>query len=280
MLRLLGKKPIRLRVRIAADFTGLDRLQAALTDLTDNPVMLERLLQQAVADTLLESWRKRFLDRLPDALNMERVSESRSPATGPELALARQTLAEASRELTQAQLDGQTTASAKRKVAKAERALMKVTAPRGGPGALSTGQFRPLALQVLRVLSEVSASTQGDTVSIGLGHLPTLEAIKTPSATPMLTGHDTGSAFNTLWKHLEFGTGAYASNRAWNAGAPTRLASGGWWYGPRKGFGIQLKGSKGVHAIVDPATGVPYMQDALRFEHVFDTLLTKKLLGK
>ena len=57
------------------------------------------------------------------------------------------------------------------------------------------------------------------------------------------------------------------------------MKAGGWWYGPRKGFGVQLKGSKGVHAVFDPANGVPYMADALRFEQVLEGLFLAALHG-
>lgn len=263
-------KALKLTLTLQAKFSPeLDAMLAGLDALLDNPTVLERLLRQAVADTLLVSWQQRFLANLPDAVNMERTYVSRSSPSGAALDQARTALAAAAQELTQAQLEGRSVITAKRKVTKAEKAVVRLLEV-GGSGSLSTGQFRVRAMQVLRALSELASHAGSDSASVGLGYLPTLEAIETPSATPQLTGHDTTSNYTTLWKHLEFGTGVYASSR-------TARSRTGWWYGPRPGFGVGLQGSKGVHAVIDPLTGVPYMQDALRFEQEVEVALARAL---
>lgn len=283
----MALKPVKLKLRLSMELTiGLQQQIDQIEALVDNPELLVRLLRQAAAETLLVSYRKRFLAGFSDALNMQRASNSTAPRNSTAIEKAMNTLGEAAGALADAQIAGElNTAGLERKVAKAEERLTKAYDRQLTGSQLSTGMFRTLALRVMRLLSDVGemADRSGrSTIELGIGNVSLLESIHTPSATPMLTGHDTDSGMDVLWKHLEFGTGVYATaaGRAANPSSPHRSRkTGGWWYGPRPGFGLHLLGSKGVHALFDAGTGVPYENDALLFEDTFAAHFTRALRG-
>lgn len=273
-------KPVRVQLVLTPRLEELDAAIARLDAVANNPQFLGHLLRQVVAETILKAWQERMLAKFGEIINTERETGAKRPVSGPALDQAKDAFAAAADALTQAQRDGKGTKRLEKALEKAADKLQQASG-RARPSELSTGEFRKRALQIVRLLGEVSTPMPTKNgLAVGLGHLPTLNAINTPSATMKLTGHETESDFNTLWRHLEFGTGMYASNKTWNAGSPHRASNGGWWYGPRPGFGMWLKGSKGAHAIFDPASGVPYAQDALRFEQQLLAALAAALRGQ
>lgn len=268
------------RATIATTFSQeLEEVLQRLSVLVESPEVLQRLLKAAVAETLLAAYRERFLANFADALNMQRASKANStPEDTKATKRAKKTLTDIAQEIATAEQSGHPIGDLKRKLRKAEEQLITAYDKHFG-GDLSTGMFRPLALQVLQLMTTVGnlgVSQTGDSVSVGIGYLPALDQIKTPSATPFLTGNPTRSSMNVLWRHLEFGTGIYATKVVTDGANKT--SKGRWWYGPRPGRGLQLKGSKGVHAIFD-GKGVPYEPDALRFETVFASMFARALLG-
>lgn len=286
--RMAGRRyrTVKLKLRITQQFDPkLERLYQRINALVEDPADLHKVIRQAAAETLLAAYRRRFLNRLADMVRTERAEKASSGPFGSEsdVVNARKRLERASQKLTDAQLSdsGDAVQEAMDSVRKAERALVKAL---GGGSAqprsdLATGKYRELALQVLRLVADASAMAEqssGDGgMKLGIGHLATLERIRTPSATPMIAQHPTSSRMSTFWKHLEFGTGVYASRRTKRANAGSRFrdrATGGWWYGPRAGSGILLKGSRPGHFLFS-AAGVAYDEDALRFEAALEKRL-------
>lgn len=261
----------------------LQALEDRLTAFIESPELLLGILKQAVAETLLTAYRERFLQNFTLMLHTERAHGSASPRSSAEITQARDALSTAAQALADAQAHDRGFAGAEKKVRKAEEKLTRALDRKVSESPLSTGMFRPLALQVLRLVSEVATLGSGvdqNAVHLGIGNLDLLNAIHTPSATPMLTGHDTASAMDTLWKHLEFGTGVYSTLKNANPGSKHRAKDGGWWYGPHPGFGLHLLGSQGGHFLFDAATGVPYHADALRFEEEFGQHFLRALAGR
>lgn len=266
-------KKIRLRVHVKAKFSrGLQDELDRLSAFVDDPALAQRLLRAAVAETLLAAYRKRFLARFADALNMQSARNTKStPDATKAVKRARRRLEELSVELAGQQLAGEDTTKLERRIKKAEERLVDAYDKDFGQSELATGMFRPLALQVLALLTQVGNTHVNSTdtrTQVGVGHIPTLDAIKTPSATRMLTGRETSSRMNKLWRHLEFGTGIHSQPKKGRA----------WWYGT-KTRGLKLFGSKGVHALYN-TQGVPYEADAMRFETHFAKLLERALRGK
>jgi hypothetical protein len=128
-------------------------------------------------------------------------------------------------------------------------------------------------LQVLGYASEIASVPTSGGAGVGIGFLPDLEAVPTPTAAKA----GTRSPYKVLWRHLEFGTGAYRTDPAVNAGSPHRLPSGGWWFGRSEGYALHLKGSKPVSALRDPKTKLAYSGDAMRFQGVFQHLMREAL---
>jgi hypothetical protein len=278
-------KTFTMQLRITPKLSPeLEREIDRLEKLVESPELLVRLLRQAAAETLLASYRKRFLAGFSDALNMQRASSPGGTRKSTKIDKAMEALNSAAESLAEAQVDGTSTAGLDRRIKKAESQLSDAF-DRNPQGPLSTGNFRPLALRVLRLLSDVAEMgerTNTTNIQLGIGNILALDAIDTPSATPLLTGHDTASPMRTLWKHLEFGTGVYATGvgKTANANSPHRSRNaGGWWFGPRPGFGLHLLGSKGTHALFDEATGLPYQEDAMKFEDTFGAHFTRALRG-
>lgn len=111
-------------------------------------------------------------------------------------------------------------------------------------------------------------------IRLGVGSLAQIEGVKTPSFKST-----TPSRYNTLWRHLEFGTGIYRSDKSVNAASPYRTERGGWWYGHSEGYSLHLLGSRPMGALRNPRTQLPYTGDALRFRSIFAARMHKLLNG-
>lgn len=246
--------------------------------LLSDPLALELLLRRAVAETLLKAYRERFLKRLPDMVNMRREHFRRASA---KLSMnARERFFKASHAFNAARLSGD-----EDEVADAHEALRKATSaviravkpPRPSKRPLpnsGTGAFRRLAMKVLGLIAyDVGTTmTAGGGITMGIGPLAALENIRTPSAKP------TRSTRNVLWRHLEFGTGVFATDKA--AQSPKyRIPGGGWWYGRSRAESLELRGSKAGNFMFDPSRKLPYDRDFVRFRSVLFSMIQKVLSG-
>lgn len=255
-------------------------LAERIISFVDDQAVLARLAKQAVAETILRSYRQRFYARLPLLLNMERADFERAAVGMPsDLKESVQNIRDQIDEAL-ANGDAEKAAELKHKAANREEKLREALGRRRA-SALATGQFRRLALEVIAMMASVEAvdvhfDKKG--VRVGIGRLAQLETIETPSATSFLTGNDTKSKKTSLWRHLEFGTGIYATGPGADASSKFKESDGSWWFGPKRGRGLHLKGSQGAHAIFDKQA-VMYGDDAMRFEKVFAQLLSQALGG-
>ena len=260
---------MRISLTIQGKFDqGFDEFEKRVTALEANPDLLEKLLRQAIRDTILVAWRKRALDNFEESLRMELANGQQRPIVDAKRAAkARKALEAAGDALALEELNGKVTKATKKRLEKAAEDYIDAHESPRSPSSLSTGSFRILALKVLHLMidaSKVQTGTTKTAVMAGIGNLAALEQIHTPSATPLITDHDTSSSYQILWRQLEFGTGIYGQRGR------------GWWFGPRAGRGLQLRGSKGWNAIFDKQ-GIAYQADAIRLERVFAELLTQAL---
>lgn len=238
------------------------------------PGEMEGILRAAVVETLLAAYRRRFLAALPAMINTR--PDTRRAQSDVRVSFAtRVALLKAYRQLDDAQVSGtpQALASAEAKVLGARRSMHEALKQkdRSRQGKLPTGRFRSLALKVLELSTDESAvqSLQvAGGAGIGIGNIAALDQILTPSATPELTGHPTSSTRNILWRQLEFGTGAFSTDKS-SQGSRFRLASGGWWYGKSPPESLHLRGNRPGAMLNDPATQLPYQAESLRFNATF-----------
>jgi len=128
--------------------------------------------------------------------------------------------------------------------------------------------------------SEIDFITEDpNTIVAAFGHIPTLDTIKSPSATEFLTGHASRSPYNILWRQMEFGMGALRKPGDLPV-LPTPYTSsrGGWWYGKKKpGSGVPFRGTNPGNLLRD-AANLPYSTDAAAFYQMFGARLAS-LLG-
>jgi hypothetical protein len=295
--------------------------KAALDAIAKTPALVEAVLRQAMAETLLANYRKRYLAKLPAAVAMRRDKRGKSVQPGgpvseehfqtylkalkhyqraqdpddfstfrragrKRLSIANQTAraraVDAARVRLNAAHDAWLEALAtKRKGASRVGDRTNDLGDAESRGPVGKGYFRALAHRILRETSDAAAiqnrgaygAAAANTLNLGIGSIADLERIETPSAVY------SRSKFNILWRHLEFGTGAYRTDKSVNAASPYRLPSGGWWFGKSKGQALHLRGSKPVGALRDPKTKLPYQADALRFRSVFAALMRDALSG-
>jgi len=125
------------------------------------------------------------------------------------------------------------------------------------------------ATEGVRLLRQTS-----DRLSFGLGKKSELDSVITPSWNPSTT-----SKHRLMWRHLEFGTGVFARARRVAGGFKEEGGNGSWWFGPRPGVGLHLRGSP-QGALLREASGIPYRADALTFELRFARSLQRALLGR
>lgn len=249
-----------------------------------NSDVASRILRAAAAETLMEAYRKRFLAALPGMVNTRREHRRRRDArlTGA----VRQQFLKAARRVDMAELGGDAAAisSARANLQRIREDVRRsVKPPNPSRRPLPHGMFRGLAMRVLELVSDVYKQRtfmSGNDVVLGIGSLSALDRIRTPSATQKLTGSPTTSPRSILWRHLEFGTGAF-STRPQDQSQEHRLPSGGWWYGKSPDESLELRGSRPGKFMFDPARkaahALPYEADSVRFQSVLYQMITRVL---
>lgn len=253
----------------------VNRVQQNLQALLEDPNLLAGLLRQAVIETVLVSYRERFLTRLPEAVATEREKGGpvarRSNAVNQLRKRLRAKLQDAF-----AMERGPARTKSLKEASQAYSEELRLY--RRKPKSLPSGKFRTLAMKVLQLASDASVikmiQANRDGVRLGIGSRAALERIQTPSATLKLTGHATTSKQKILWKHLEFGTGIYRSTT--EPASRFRLPGGGWFFGESATYGLRLRGSKGVHALWDKQ-GRIYSEDRDALNRRFREILSQAL---
>jgi hypothetical protein len=276
-------KPVTLEGRISfIPPPSLERLRTGALALS-NPETVAQILRAAMAETLLQAYRKAFLQGLPGAVNMKREKVGKNVANAQIAQVLRRNLTRAYDQLQAARESGEIrrVAKAQNRLDAAKRAIRKALRRKRAVGLerrLSTGTFRTLALKILDLMTdtgEIQIVPADGSVLAGIGDLTYLEGIKTPSATDKLTGHPTASPRNVMWRQLEFGSGAWSA--APEAQDPTfRLPSGGWWYGRHPEEALRLRGTRPIGALAKLRRD----QSARRFPKVLAELLSAELFGR
>lgn len=200
---------------------------------------LERLIARAMAATIIKGLINRFLAGLPEALETVPLGGS-ARATRPHRD-RKKALAEAMTDLSVARADGVKSKVdlAKRRVQLAEKRYIKALDPK----KTKHKDFATLVGEAMKVLQEmIKTSPLGgglNEAGVGAGNRKALESIKTNKG-------PTKSRMNTLWRHLEYGTGIYAADPSVNANSPFKVpgGQGEWFFG-----GVVIAGSAPIRAL-------------------------------
>lgn len=305
------KATSNLKITIDDEFGDFARIANVYEAVLNNPHLLGEAIVRALTDVLLPVIREAYIAGLPKAVNMEWVksdynklqtsAESDQATTGLAThstprqfpSMEGEALRDISRRLRVAQMRGNPEAYRKAVAAfEAHRDNYLASLQRKSNGEvkkshfLSSGQFRKRALQVMEIFTDpslIQTSVGPNSVSAGIGSLPMLNAIETPSATEYVLhkGHTT-SPYNVLWRHLEFGTGVYSHNAFAGGDKPAsrfneHLHGGLWYYGKTlKTAPLILHGSEGIQSLFGPK-GV--VSKSLEFIAAVERELNKVLLG-
>lgn len=268
------------------------RTLAWLEHLAVHPDLVASLLHTVVAETLVRGVRERFLQHLPNAMEMHTLK-----TTAQKRVRHTEEMAEMSRLYDTLQRferagDARGIAATRTRLTDARaryRESLQLNTARNPITAskFSSGLFRSRALEVLNELTDgnlMRTKVAKSSLVVQVGNQQRLGQIKTPSATEfVLRRHKTTSRYQTLWRHLEFGTGVYSSDPEGKGNkAPTRysglegLPPWHWAYSPNPPQGLILRGSHGVHALRNQF-GVTYTEDARAFHDRFIEAFTRLL---
>lgn len=299
-----------IEVSVELDFRPGKRLQAfaaAIDRLTQDKEYLGSLFKDAIRQSILEAYAERFeqattkmLDtQKEDLLNNSQVVKTADlvlklkelqtrhaksrPGSG-ERALIEDKLARISDLLAGSKIEAGGLTRNTTMATDPETGLPMEGAfiESAGGGALSTGQFRPRMQQIIKILTDpalVKVQETGEGLVIGVGDLLAMGAVQTPSASGIKVGkRPTTSAFTTMWRQLEFGTGVYAKAGNKRTSGLTKSAGGRWWYGPALNQGLHIRGTQ-PGSFISKQDGEGYASDFKRFEARFGLQIERALLG-
>lgn len=273
-------------IKLTHSAPWLDPMLNYLVGLEPGGVVSRRVLNRMLILGVLRSVRKVYLGRLQQTLMTTVVAPNRgAKRTRSAEAMSRvESLRKAYESLDEAVLSGN-----QDRVGKASQRINQIDRAIAVQGDLNDSRqkqdkrarvmslsaqtsaiMRSRALQILDYLTNPQYATgpiPGPTgVVHAAGRLDLLDAIKTPSATDALMGRPSESMYNILWRHLEFGTGVYASSSSamgqntMQGSGQFKNSDGSWWYGPaggrapgEPGLGLLVKGSKPMAALWGPS---------------------------
>lgn len=298
---------MRQKVHIRVRFTGLakfEKIAANVQALAMDPSALANIIKLAVQETLLLMYMKRFTDKQDVIADMRRMDnwtsglyrhtmtmramavdkrledEQKKPK---HLQVGIEALKEKSRLAhlrlgDQGHQDSDEDPSTDQVVADGEHQGLRTFKPRGGAGSLGAGEgFHALMMKVMKAIVDptqmVSIRTANRMV-IGIGDRAVLDAIHTPSH----NAKKYAGKYKILWRHMEFGTGAYAKP-TFRTNGRTKESGGTWWYGRQVGDGIHLRGSRPGN-ILRKESGEVYNADFMKFEATMHLALDRALCGR
>ena len=270
----------------------LEHLVANLDQLLDDPAVFPALLREIVTQTLFVAYQTRFQRAKPDWLRgPEKASQAAAASSDEDKQQRLASLGERYRKaLNRGQKDlidrlsdqinnvlglsGESRVSGEEGATYGPRAIK-------GPGSLSTGLFEtPRLDEVLAAftnVADIKTETVNGRPSITFGSTERMDRIKAPSATEHVIKkpHPTESKFQVLWRQLEFGTGIYAKASPFptNTNPINKQSDGSWWYGPRVGMGLHLRGAKAGNFLRN-ASGIAYTDYGIRFAAALAAKLT------
>jgi hypothetical protein len=249
---------------------GPGMLELHLEKIMRQPELLAQAIRHAMLETLIPKLRQAWITGLTKAVNMQVVTDAApdSHTTGMERIISNpradpteegQALGRIYERLRAAQMRGDSATHQKvmQDFIKHQDGYINslqtlASGKQKHSHYLSSGLFRQRSVEVMHAFLQDPQITQtSEGLNIGIGDLGDLEGIKTPSATEyVLHRGRTGSKFDVLWRHLEFGTGVFSqvqrANSKWNDG----FTGGEWYYGQHRARArLVLKGSEGVHSL-------------------------------
>lgn len=249
---------------------GPGMLELHLEKVMRQPELLAQAIRHAMLETIIPKLRQAWIVGLTKAVNMQVIADSSpdSNKTGMERIISNpragssnegQALSKIYERLRAANMRGDSVTHQKvmQDYIKHQEGYIKSlqTLANGQEKRshyLSSGLFRRRSVEVMHAfLQDPQITRTADGLNVGIGDLSDLEGIKTPSATEyVLQRGRTGSKYDILWRHLEFGTGVFSQvqreTSKWNEG----FTGGEWYYGQHRSRPrLILKGSEGVHSL-------------------------------
>ncbi len=245
----------------------------------------DQLLRRAAAEVLLDAYRRRFAEKIPQIINTQRFEKAGGRRTRVELtddvqpgayadegapartAGARITnnLRAASAKLSKAQMAGnyEMAIRARRELRAAQKAMSKALDRPKEAGRLGPGNvFRPAVYKLMALFTQAGYMGIRKGEGVGIGPRRKVMALETPSATKHLTGMDTASDMTSLFRQVEFGTGVYGTDPEGNSTALYEYDRG-WIYGKDPHQGLRIKGVQPAHVLWQEAKA-PWGPDRVR----------------
>lgn len=258
------------RVGFKMETQGFREASRRLRRLLRSEEMVLKLFQAAVVRSVVVNIRRRFLNNMEKALEMKVLNQNGqdvvfSPRERMRDLQLKRSLQRTLEQLNEAQLDGDYDRSdrlqerALRAQARLQERLQQDKSGRAlkshGLSVMAGNQFRRRMMAVLGLITDSSfvvSYKEGVRPTVGIGPTQWLDQIETPSATFALTGTPTKSKYRTLWRHLEFGTGARRSGAKDKLNSATK-PRGTWWYGRSKKASLLLEGTAPMNFLTTSA---------------------------
>jgi hypothetical protein len=244
-----------LRVRFKMQTEGFAEASFLLAAVLDSKNMvMAKLFQDAVIRSIVTNIRVRFLANIERGLEMKVLEYGRDKTLFPVKERfndfdTKVRLNRAMEILNEAEIDSdfEKADRARKRVAKLTEQLQEsLTRSRTGdrkykssPFSLRTGNlFRRRMMAVLTTITSAGftkvETDDSGRITVGVGPTAELDRYETPSATMSLIGSPTKSRYRSLWRQLEFGTGARRSTPKERLNLPSQPPKP-WWYGPEGG---------------------------------------------
>lgn len=279
-------KAFNVSVKFTMEEEGSDTLLKNLERVFNDKDVLRRLMEQVVVRSIIMNIRRRFLANIENAVEMQVLTQNgeatfASPRVRMRANRLKGQLRGVLERLTEAQMagDGEEIMRLQGRAAKLSESLREKLAvsPSGKRirphylSAMAGHMFRVQMMQLLGLLTDpafVRGEWKGNAVVVGVAPIQVMESLRTPSATPALTGHMTGSRKTSFWRQLEFGTGMLRTKggkeRLNIAAGPVKT----WRYGYLKNASLWLYGTKPMDFLTTNA-GLLYEQDKVGIDEAF-----------
>jgi hypothetical protein len=285
---------LRIRVTPTQQFKeALDRLDR----LADDPSVLALAMRAAITESLFAAYQERF-NRARKTMSTMYKGDASGAVHEPAESLE-QALKQAGKTLDKVSLQyGYDSAAAERVKEMINRLTNKWAMKHGmddkaieqGGSTYSVGENQKMVLGgfgrfsaamdkvrtdfLAKGQTGLTGEREGSQMTFGFGEIAVLDTIQTPSWNEKKT-----QPWGILWRQLEFGTGIYSKGEWKTVTGPTQAQAGGdWWYGPKRGVGIHLAGSRPGNFLRN-STGMHYDSQALRFSDAVAQHLDRALRG-
>jgi hypothetical protein len=302
-VKLPSLKTKRVKVTLGMDFVpgeGLQALQAGLTK-AQNPATIARLLRVVLAQSLKQAYDKRYAAVAGTLHKVEEVGATTSlTAKDFDNINIRRKLLKLGADIEELQdkvalgaEQGKRIGALQAEQAELLRKFVKSRSRTKHKGESKLGQAivqqneerQRRQDDVMRLLTDenrikASIQTTGK-VTVRMGERTKLEGVVTPSIADFLGKgrKQSRSLYKKLFLQMEFGSGVLRKPGPHLIGnSPYKDGVGSWWWGKKKGSGIQFLGNRPGNILRD-STGLMYGSDAQAMWTVFNRLMTKLIFG-